>query len=110
NVSTTTDIYPLSLHDALPIFNFFIMVSATQYNLDKIENLLEEIGYKVRYEKGNFKTGACIIQHTKVIVVNKFSNLEVKINSLVQILREFELSNTDLDEKQWSFYKTLIKE
>lgn len=86
------------------------MVSATQYNLDKIENLLEEIGYKVRYEKGNFKTGACIIQHTKVIVVNKFSNLEVKINSLVQILREFELSNTDLDEKQWSFYKTLIKE
>lgn len=86
------------------------MVSATQYNLDKIENLLEEIGYKVRYEKGNFKTGACIIQHTKVIVVNKFSNLEVKVNSLVQILREFELSNTDLDEKQWSFYKTLIKE
>lgn len=86
------------------------MVSITQYNLDKIENLLEELGYKVRYEKGNFKTGACVIQNTKVIVVNKFSNLEIKINSLVQILREFDLVNEDLDDKQWSFYKSLIKE
>lgn len=86
------------------------MVLITQYNLDKIENLLEELGYKVRYEKGNFKTGACVIQNTKVIVVNKFSNLEIKINSLVQILREFDLVNEDLDDKQWSFYKSLIKE
>lgn len=86
------------------------MVSITQYNLDKIENLLEEIGYKVRYEKGNFKTGACVIQNTKVIVVNRFSNLEVKIHSLVQILREFDLSNEHFDDKQWIFYKSLTKE
>lgn len=86
------------------------MISITQYNLDKIENLLEEIGYKVRYEKGNFKTGACVIQNAKVIVVNKFSNLEIKINSLVQILREFDLSKEQFDDKQWSFYKSLIKE
>jgi ABC-type transport system substrate-binding protein len=86
------------------------MISITQYNLDKIEALLEELGYKVRYEKGNFKTGACVIQHTKVIVVNKFSNLEIKINSLVQLLREFELTKGDLEEKQWAFYKSLTKE
>jgi len=86
------------------------VVSITQYNLDKIENLLLDLGYKVRYEKGNFRTGACVIQHTKVIVVNKFSNLEIKINSLVQLLREFEVSKEDLnDDKQWTFYKSLIK-
>lgn len=86
------------------------MVSITQYNLDKIENLLLDLGYKVRYEKGNFRTGACVIQHTKVIVVNKFSNLEIKINSLIQLLREFEVSKEDLnDDKQWTFYKSLIK-
>src|SRR5690606_809207 len=89
---------------------FKIVVSITQYNLDKIENLLLDLGYKVRYEKGNFRTGACVIQHTKVIVVNKFSNLEIKINSLVQLLREFEVSKEDLnDDKQWTFYKSLIK-
>ncbi|GAA4511917.1 MULTISPECIES: hypothetical protein [Sphingobacterium] len=85
------------------------MVSITQYNLDKIEQLLLDLGYKVRYEKGNFKTGACVIQNTKVIVVNKFSNLEIKINSLIQLLREFEVTKDMLDEKQWTFYKTLTK-
>lgn len=85
------------------------MVSITQYNFDKIEQLLLDLGYKVRYEKGNFKTGACVIQNTKVIVVNKFSNLEIKINSLIQLLREFEVTKDMLDEKQWTFYKTLTK-
>ena len=85
------------------------MVSITQYNLDKIENLLLDLGYRVRYEKGNFKTGACVIQNTKMIIVNKFSNLEIKINSLILLLREFEVSKEDLEEKQWTFYKSLIK-
>lgn len=85
------------------------MISITQYNLDKIEDLLDQIGYKVRYEKGNFRTGACVIQNTKVIVVNKFSNLEIKINSLVLILKDFKVNKEDLDEKQWAFYKTLTK-
>jgi len=85
------------------------VISITQYNLDKIEDLLDQIGYKVRYEKGNFRTGACVIQNTKVIVVNKFSNLEIKINSLVLILKDFEVNKEDLDEKQWAFYKTLTK-
>lgn len=86
------------------------MISATQYNLDKIENLLSDIGYQVRYEKGNFKTGACVIQNTKVIVVNKFSNLEIKINSLCILLRDFEIEKDQLDEKQWQFYKTITKD
>nr|WP_246512540.1 hypothetical protein [Sphingobacterium tabacisoli] len=71
--------------------------------------MLEELGYKVRYEKGNFKTGACVIQNSKVIVVNKFSNLEIKINSLVQLIRDFEFLKENLDEKQWAFYKSLLK-
>lgn len=85
------------------------MISITQYNLDKIENLLAELGFKVRYEKGNFKTGACVIQNSKVIVVNKFSNLEIKINSLIQLIREFDLNKEELEEKQWIFYKSLVK-
>jgi len=86
------------------------LISISQYNLDKIEDLVENIGYKIRYEKGNFRTGACVLQHTKVIVVNKFSTLEIKINSLIQLVREFEVRREDLDEKQWLFYKLLLKE
>nr|WP_237249357.1 hypothetical protein [Sphingobacterium faecale] len=71
---------------------------------------MAELGYKVRYEKGNFKTGACVIQNSKVIVVNKFSNLEIKINSLIQLIKDFEINKEDLEEKQWVFYKSLLKE
>lgn len=85
------------------------MASITQYNLDKIEDLFSDLGYKVRYEKGNFKTGACVIQNTKMIVVNKFSNLEIKINSLISLLKEFEVNKEELEDKQWSFYKVLTK-
>ncbi len=86
------------------------MISITQYNLDKIEDLFETVGYQVRYEKGNFKTGACVLQNTKVVVVNKFSNLEVKINSLIQLLKEFDLNKEVLEEKQWLFYRSLLKD
>lgn len=86
-----------------------MVISFTQYNLDKIENLFNDLGYKVRYEKGNFKTGACVIQNSKVIVVNRFSNLEIKILSLIQLLKDFDLEKGQLDEKQHIFFKSLIK-
>jgi len=54
----------------------------TTHTLEKMELLLKSAGYKVRYEKGNFKTGACLLLNSKMIVVNRFSNLESKILSL----------------------------
>jgi hypothetical protein len=33
------------------------MIKYTTHNLKKIEVLLEELGYVVRYEKGNFPIG-----------------------------------------------------
>ena len=41
------------------------MLSLTPHTLEKLEILLKTAGYKVRYEKGNFKTGACLLQNSK---------------------------------------------
>lgn len=79
----------------------------TQHTLDKLEFLLKSQEYKVRYEKGNFKTGACLLENHKVIVVNKFSNLESKINSLVEMLQQLEINELLLDEKQRGFLHLL---
>jgi hypothetical protein len=86
------------------------VIAFTQHNLGKLEELFAVLGYRVRYEKGSFRTGACILQNTKVIVVNKFSNLEVRIQSLVQLLREMEIDESLLDDKKKGFYKMLKKE
>ncbi|GAA4793124.1 hypothetical protein GCM10023231_21650 [Olivibacter ginsenosidimutans] len=58
------------------------------------------MGYKVRYEKGTFKTGSCLLQNNKVIVINRFSNIEVKINALLELLQQIEPDVTKLDDKQ----------
>ena len=76
------------------------MLPNTQHSLEKLESLLKELGYKVRYEKGSFKTAACMLEHSNVVVVNRFSNLETKISALVGILRDIPTDGATLDEKK----------
>ncbi|RYY36490.1 MAG: hypothetical protein EOP46_06225 [Sphingobacteriaceae bacterium] len=83
------------------------MLPLTTHTLEKLELLLKSGGYKVRYEKGNFKTGACLLQNSKMIVVNRFSNLESRIQSLVELTRELEMDHRLLDEKQIAFLHQL---
>lgn len=77
--------------------------------LEKLENLLLTMGYKVRYEKGSFKTGSCLLQHNKIIVVNKFSNLEVKIYALADLIKQSGFNEVNLLEKQKQFYQSLLQ-
>lgn len=78
-------------------------ITFTQHTLDKLEQLLKTLGFKLRYEKGNFKTGSCVLENNKMIVINKFSNLESKINSLSELLQRTDADDSLLDEKQKAF-------
>ncbi len=69
--------------------------------------LLRSAGYRVRYEKGNFKTGACMLLSSKIVVVNKFSNLESKIQAIAELIRELEFDLKLLDEKQVAFVQQI---
>ncbi|MDP9048662.1 MAG: hypothetical protein M3N14_11030 [Bacteroidota bacterium] len=69
--------------------------------------MLRTAGYRVRYEKGNFKTGACLLQHSRVVVVNKFSGLESKILAISELACELEIDYNMLDEKQIVFLQQL---
>ena len=83
------------------------MLTLTTHTLEKLEILLRTAGYRVRYEKGNFKTGACLLLNNRIIVVNKFSNLESKIQSIVELVRELELDYNLLDDKQITFLQQI---
>lgn len=79
----------------------------TQFTLDKLEALLISLGFKLRYEKGNFKTGSCLLENDRMIIVNRFSNLESKINSLADLLQRSETDDSLLDDKQKAFLYVL---
>jgi hypothetical protein len=85
------------------------MLTLTTHTLEKLEMLLKTAGYRVRYEKGNFKTGACKLLDSRIVVINKFSNLESKIYAITEMIRELELDYNLLDEKQITFLQ-LIKQ
>ena len=72
----------------------------TQHTLGKLEHLIETIGYKIRYEKGNFRTGTCVLESSKIIMVNKFSNLESKIAAIVELIPQLTIDKTALNSKQ----------
>lgn len=82
-------------------------LSYTQHTLDKLEVLIKNLGFKLRYEKGNFKTGSCILENDRIVIVNKFSNLESKINSLADLVQRSETDENLLDEKQKAFLYVL---
>lgn len=66
------------------------------HSLKKIEQIYDEAKYIVRYEKGNFSSGYCVLEHKKVVVVNKFLNIEGRINALIEILPTINCDKTTL--------------
>jgi len=72
---------------------------AFKYNaglLKKIEEIFKEGGYTVRYEKGSFQNGFCVLEKRRVVVINRFHESEARINSMMEILgsiEDLELNN-----------------
>jgi len=85
------------------------MFKYTTTTLEKIEGLLEEAGYVVRYEKGNFKAGYCILKDKRVIVINKYFITESRINSLLDIIPILELDSSVMTEKSQLLFKQIIE-
>jgi hypothetical protein len=63
----------------------------TQATLDKIEAILDEAEYVLRYERGNFQSGYCILEQKKVVVLNKFLQLEGRISTLIDLIPQLKV-------------------
>ena len=61
----------------------------------------------IRYEKGSFKSGYCVLQDRRVIVVNKYFDLESRINSFLEMIPELDIDFSQLDEKESQFVLNL---
>ncbi len=54
--------------------------------LTLLETTIKELGYTIRYEKGNFLGGECRLREDKVVVVNKYLPLEGKIYTFALVI------------------------
>ena len=79
-----------------------------QSTLNKLEKILEEAGYIVRYERGSFQSGYCILEHKKVVVLNKFLIPEGRINALMDIIPSVSVNYDLLTHDSQKLYDEVI--
>ena len=61
--------------------------------IQDLKALALQLGAEVRFEKGDFKGGYCLLKENKVIVVNKMMNLQRKVMTLSAALKELGIDN-----------------
>ncbi|WP_343700038.1 hypothetical protein [Chitinophaga sp.] len=83
-------------------------LKSTPANLAKLEKIFEEAKYILRYEKGTFNSGYCVLEHKKVVVINKFLNVEGRINTLMDILPSIALEEGFLTPESQKLYRQVI--
>lgn len=85
------------------------MLKSSKSNLSKLEQLFAEQDYTIRYEKGNFQSGYCIVENKRVVVINKFFDTEGRINCLLDILSLIIVMEEQLSDKSLTFFKHILK-
>ena len=67
--------------------------------IQELKALAQQLGAEVRFEKGDFKGGYCLLKESKVIVINKMANLQRKVMILSMALKELGIDQIYLTPK-----------
>jgi len=81
----------------------------TQGTLDKLEDILGESDYVVRYERGTFQSGWCLLEAKKVVVLNKFLDIEGRINTMMELIPQLAIDYDKLTLESQKLYDEVIK-
>ncbi len=81
----------------------------TQSNLDKLECILRESGFTTRYERGTFQSGWCLLEQKRIVVLNKFLDIEGRINTLVEIIPQVNIEFDKLTLESQKLYEELMR-
>lgn len=76
--------------------------------LKAMEALLKDAGFVVRYEKGQFNSGYCLLESKQVVVINRYFTLESKINVLLDIIAQVQINREQLDEDAVEYLDYLL--
>jgi len=81
----------------------------TQQSLAKLEAILSQSNYVVRYERGTFQSGWCLLEAKKVVVLNKFLDTEGRMNTLMELIPQIKIDYDKLTLESQKLYDELTK-
>jgi hypothetical protein len=88
-----------------------IPIMAIRFNAatqEKIEKIIEESGYVIRFERGTFQSGYCILESKKVVVLNKFLQTEGRINTLIDLVPSLNIVPESLSPDSRKMYEEIM--
>lgn len=80
----------------------------TPSTLEKVERVISEAGYIMRYERGTFQSGYCILESKKVVVLNKFLQTEGRINTLIDLISDLKIDPDHLSAESRKIYDEVM--
>lgn len=75
----------------------------------KLESILGQSGYVIRYERGTFQSGWCLLEARKIVVLNKFLDVEARINTLIDIIPQLNIEFDKLTHESQKLYEEITK-
>lgn len=79
-----------------------------QSTLDKLEDVLSQADYKIRYERGTFQSGWCVLEEKRVVVLNKFLDTEGRINTLLDLIPQLNINYDKLTLESQKLYDSVV--
>jgi hypothetical protein len=83
------------------------MIKYTPAFLHKLESILHEANYALRYERGNFQSGWCLLENKSVVVLNKFLDTDGRINTLTDLIPQLQIDVDKLTLESQKIYEYL---
>ncbi len=81
----------------------------TQAALDRLEDILGESGYMIRYERGTFQSGWCLLENKRIVVLNKFLDTEGRMNTLTELIPQLTIDFDKLTHESQKLYEGIVK-
>jgi len=66
--------------------------------LEELEKFVRGLGITLRYERGDFEGGYCVLKEQGMIVINKLANTQKRISLLAQSIMEIGVDEKLMDE------------
>ena len=80
----------------------------TPSNLEKLESILKESDFILRFERGTFQSGWCLLEQRRIVVLNKFLDIEGRMNTLMDLIPQIDILFDKLTLESQKLYQTII--
>ncbi|HXL55419.1 MAG TPA: hypothetical protein VN958_04125 [Chitinophagaceae bacterium] len=81
----------------------------TQSYLDRLQNILSQANYSMRYERGTFQSGWCLLEQKRIVVLNKSLDVEGRINTLLDLIPQLNIDFDKLTHESQKLYEEVTK-